>query len=210
MWAGRSTPIGKKMSSRCCGVFFCGAAIAETDAPTIGPPAPEFSALDSHGPTGRLSDFKSKGVVLEWTHAECPFTRKHYTRGNMQGLQALAQKNDMIRLSVISSAVGKQGYVTSPEADELTRTRGASPAAGLLDPSGTVGRLYQATTTPYLFVVDRSGVLQYRGGIDSIAFVEICDIASAQPYAKEVMLALVQRQPVPHPVTRSYGYSVKY
>ena len=78
----------------------------------------------------------------------------------MQGLQALAQKNDMIRLSVISSAVGKQGYVTSPEADELTRTRGTSPAAGLLDPSGTVGRLYQAKATPYLFVVARSGVLQ--------------------------------------------------
>ena len=190
--------------------LLCGAAIAETDPPTIGRPAPEFSALDSHGHARRLSDFKSKVVVLEWTNAECLFTRKHYTSGNMQGLQALAQKNGVIWLSVISSAVGKQGYVTGPDADELTRTRGASPAAVLLDPSGTVGRLYQAKTTPHLFVIDRNGVLQYRGGIDSIASVEISDIASAEPYAKEALLAVVQGQPVPHPVTRSYGCSVVY
>ena len=94
-------------------------------------------------------------------------------------------KNDVIWLSVISSAVGKQGYVTGPDADELTRTRGASPAAVLLDLSGTVSRLYQAKTTPHLFVIDKNGVLQYRGGIDSIASVEISDIASAEPYAKE-------------------------
>ena len=190
--------------------LLCCAAIAETDAPTIGRAAPEFSALDSLGHTRRLSDFRGKVVVLEWTKAECPFTRKHYTSGNMQSLQALAQKNDVIWLSVISSAVGKQGCVTGPGADELTRTRGASPAAVLLDPSGTVGRLYQAKTTPHLFVIDRDGVLQYRGAIDSIASVDVSDIATAEPYAKEALLAVVQGEPVPHPVTRSYGCSVKY
>jgi AhpC/TSA family protein len=128
--------LGLLLSLLCC------AATAEPGAPTIGRAAPEFSALDSHGHTRRLSDFAGRVVVLEWTNAECPFTRKHYTSGNMQSLQALAQKNDVIWLSVISSAAGKQGYVTGPGADELSRTRGASPAAVLLDPSGSVGRLY--------------------------------------------------------------------
>ena len=196
--------LGILMSCLCC------AALADIDAPAIGRPAPEFSATDSHGHTRRLSDFHGKVVVLEWTNAECPFTRKHYTSGNMQGLQALAQKNDVIWLSVISSAAGKQGYVTGPGADELTRTRGASPAAVLLDATGTVGRLYQAKTTPHLFVIDRSGVLQYRGGIDSIASVDVSDIGIAEPYAKEAMLAVVQGQPVPHAVTRAYGCGVKY
>jgi peroxiredoxin len=188
----------------------CCVASAETDAPTIGGPAPEFSALDSQGHTRRLSDFKGKVVVIEWTNAECPFTRKHYTSGNMQNLQAMAQKNDVIWLSVISSAVGKQGYVTGPGADELTRARGASPTAVLLDPTGTVGRLYQAKTTPHLFVIDKDGVLQYRGGIDSIASVDASDISAAEPYLKDAMLAVVHGQPVVHPVTRPYGCSVKY
>jgi hypothetical protein len=190
--------------------FFCCAASAETDAPAIGRAAPEFSAIDSQGHTRQLSDFRGKAVVLEWTNADCPFTRKHYTSGNMQSLQTLAHKNDVIWLTVISSAVGKQGYVTGPGADELSRTRGASPTAVLLDSSGTVGRLYHAKTTPHLFVIDRNGLLQYRGGIDSIASVDVSDIGTAEPYAKEAMLAVVQGQAVPHPVTRPYGCSVKY
>ncbi len=190
--------------------LFCFTAIAEIDAPGIGRAAPEFTAVDSQGHTRRLSDFHGKVVVLEWTNAECPFSRKHYTSGNMQSLQALAHKNDVIWFSVISSAPGKQGYVTGQGADELTRTRGAAPTAVLLDPTGTVGRLYHAKTTPHLFVIDKGGTLQYMGGIDSIDTVDISDIAKAEPYAKEAMLAVVQGQPVPHPVTRPYGCSVKY
>jgi AhpC/TSA family len=198
------TPIALLMGLLCC------AAIAETDAPAIGRAAPEFSAIDSQGHTRQLSEFRGKVVVLEWTNADCPFTRKHYTSGNMQSLQALAHKSDMIWFTVISSAVGKQGYVTGAGADELTRTRGASPTAVLLDSTGTVGRLYHAKTTPHLFVIDRNGVLQYMGGIDSIASVDISDIGTAEPYVKEAMLAVVQGQPVQHPVTRPYGCSVKY
>jgi hypothetical protein len=190
--------------------LLCCAAIAETDAPAIGRGAPEFAAVDSQGHQRRLSDFHGKVVVLEWTNADCPFTRKHYTSGNMQSLQALAQKNDVIWLSVISSAPGKQGYVTGAGADELARTRGASPTAVLLDPTGTVGRLYHAKTTPHVFVIDKNGALQYMGGIDSIDTADISDIGRAEPYMKEAMLAVVQGQPVPHPVTRPYGCSVKY
>jgi peroxiredoxin len=190
--------------------FFCLAASAESDAPRIGRAAPEFTAVDSQGNTQRLSDFRGKVVVLEWTNDGCPFTRKHYSSGNMQSLQALAHKNDVIWFTVISSAVGKQGYVTGAGADELTRTRAASPTAVLLDPTGTVGRLYHAKTTPHLFVIDKNGALQYMGGIDSIASVDVSDIGMAEPYAKEAMLAVVQGQPVPHPMTRPYGCSVKY
>jgi hypothetical protein len=190
--------------------FICGLAVADMDAPAIGRAAPAFTAVDSQGKTRQLSDFHGKVVVLEWTNDGCPFTQKHYKSGNMQSLQALAQQNDVVWFTVISSAVGKQGYVTGPGADELTRTRGASPTAVLLDPTGTVGRLYHAKTTPHMFVIDKNGVLQYMGGIDSIASVDVSDIGTAEPYAKEAMLAVVQGQPVSHPVTRPYGCSVKY
>jgi hypothetical protein len=180
------------------------------DALQIGQPAPEFTVKDSKGSSLSLSQYRGKTVVLEWTNAECPYTHKHYTSGNMQGIQALAQKDGVIWLTVISSAPGKQGYVNGPAADALTRSRGAAPTAVLLDPSGTVGRLYGAKTTPHMYVIDKNGALQYMGGIDSIATADESDIAKAEPYLKEAMLAVVQGNPVAHPVTKPYGCSVKY
>ena len=180
------------------------------DVLQIGQPAPEFTATDSKGSSLSLSQYRGKTVVLEWTNADCPYTRKHYRSGNMQGIQALAQKDGVIWLSVISSAPGKQGYVNGPAADALTQSRGAVPTAVLLDPSGTVGRLYDAKTTPHMFVIDKNGALQYMGGIDSIATADVSDISKAEPYLKEAMLEVVRGQPVAHPVTRPYGCSIKY
>jgi hypothetical protein len=179
-------------------------------APQIGQPAPEFTATDSKGNSLSLSQYHGKTVVLEWTNAECPYTHKHYASGNMQSVQALAQKNGVVWLSVVSSAPGKQGYVNGPAADALTQSRGASPSAVLLDPSGTLGRLYAAKTTPHMFVIDKNGTLQYMGGIDSIATADASDIPRAEPYLREAMLAVVQGTPVAHAVTKPYGCSIKY
>jgi peroxiredoxin len=184
--------------------------IAASDGPQVGRPAPDFTATDSKGSSVSLSQFRGKTVVLEWTNADCPYTRKHYSSGNMQSLQQLAQKSGVVWLSVISSAPGKQGYVNGPGADALTQSRGAAPTAVLLDPSGTVGRLYGAKTTPHMFVIDKNGALQYMGGIDSIATADTSDIAKAEPYLKEAMLAVAQGSPVAHAVTTPYGCSVKY
>ena len=183
---------------------------AAADEPQIGQPAPDFNAPDSEGKLMHLADLRGRVIVLEWTNADCPFTRKHYTSGNMQHLQALAREHGVIWLSVISSAPGKQGYVDGRGADELTKQRHAVPTAVLLDPSGTVGRLYHAKTTPHLFVIDTHGDLRYMGGIDSIASTRVEDIPKAEPYLKEAMLAVVEDKPVAHPVTRPYGCSVKY
>jgi peroxiredoxin len=179
-------------------------------APQIGQPAPDFTSADSKGASVSLSQYRGKTVVLEWTNADCPYTRKHYTSGNMQGVQALAQKNGVVWLTVISSAPGKQGYVNGPAADALTTSRAALPTAVLLDPSGTVGRMYGAKTTPHMFVIDKNGTLQYMGGIDSIATAEVDDIPKAEPYLKEAMLAVAQGAPVAHSVTKPYGCSIKY
>src|SRR3984957_7192496 len=185
-------------------------AIPAVAAPQIGQPAPDFTATDSQGTSHSLSQMRGKIVVLEWTNADCPNTRKHYPSGNMQSVQTLARENGVIWLSVISSAPGKQGYVDGPAADALTQSRGAAPTAVLLDPTGTLGRLYGAKTTPHMFVIDKNGALQYMGGIDSIATADVGDIRNAEPYLKEAMLAVVQGSPVAHPVTRPYGCSVKY
>jgi peroxiredoxin len=184
--------------------------VAAGAALQIGQVAPDFAATDSKGNPITLSGYRGKTVVLEWTNADCPYTHKHYASGNMQAMQALAQKNGVVWLTVISSAPGKQGYVNGPAADALTQSRNAVPAAVLLDPTGTVARLYAAKTTPHMFVIDKDGALQYMGGIDSIATTDEADIARAEPYLKEAMLAVAAGHPAPHPMTKPYGCSIKY
>jgi hypothetical protein len=176
----------------------------------IGQVAPDFTATSSMGDPLHLSEYRGKTVVLEWTNADCPYTHKHYASGNMQAIQALAHKNGIVWLTVISSAPGKQGYVNGPAADALTQSRNAEPTAVLLDPTGTVARLYDAKTTPHMFVIDTNGELKYMGGIDSMATTSEEDIARAEPYLKEAMLAVAAGRPAPHPVTKPYGCSIKY
>ena len=123
-------------------------------APEVGKPAPDFSAVDSNGKTVKLSDFRGKTVVLEWTNDGCPYVKKHYGSGNMQSLQKDAAAKGIVWLTIVSSAPGKQGYVDGAGANGLTASRGAAPAAVLLDPDGAVGHLYDARTTPHMFIVD--------------------------------------------------------
>ena len=92
----------------------------------------------------------------------------------------------------------------------MSRSRHAVPAAVLLDPTGALGRLYRAKTTPHLFVIDARGDLRYMGGIDSIGTADVADIANAEPYLKEALVAVTDGKPVAHPVTRPYGCSIKY
>ena len=198
----------KVLSSTALSLLLAGAAQAATLQ--IGRPAPDFTAADSKGAAVSLKEYLGKTVVLEWTNADCPYTRKHYSSGNMQSVQALAQKNGLVWLTVVSSAPGKQGYVNGPAADALTKSRGAAPTAVLLDPAGALGRLYNAKTTPHMFVIDKTGALQYMGGIDSIATADVGDIAHAEPYLKEAMLAVAQGSSAPHAVTKPYGCSIKY
>ena len=57
---------------------------------------PARARFHRHGQQGQhrtaRADFRGKTVVLEWTNADCPYTRKHYTSGNMQSLQTLARE----------------------------------------------------------------------------------------------------------------------
>jgi peroxiredoxin len=178
--------------------------------PATGKPAPDFIGTDTQGKAYRLSEFKGKRVILEWTNHDCPFVGKHYGAGNMQATQKDARAKGAVWLSVISSAPGTQGHVSPAEADELTKTRGAEPNAVLLDPEGKIGRLYGAVTTPHMFIIDTDGKLVYKGAIDSIRSSDTDDIPRAVNYVKQAMTQLVAGQPVSPAGSRPYGCSVKY
>jgi len=183
---------------------------AATASPAIGQPAPEFRLPDSNGAEHDLTAYRGSYVVLEWTNHECPFVRKHYGSGNMQKLQKESTAQNIVWLSIISSAPGEQGYVTPEEANALTRDRDASPTAVLMDPEGTVGKLYAARTTPHMYIIDPEGRLIYMGGIDDKPSTRLSDVDTAKNYVRVALAQATSGKPVSEAVTRPYGCSVKY
>jgi hypothetical protein len=177
---------------------------------TVGKPAPGFNLPDSTGKTHSLSDHKGKIIVLEWLNHGCPFVKKHYNSGNMQKLQKNYGAKGVIWFSIISSAPGKQGYMTPEEATETVKQKKAAPKAVLLDPEGTVGKLYGAKTTPHMYIIDSEGVLVYNGGIDDIRSTSTDDIAQAKNYVRMALDELLAGKKVTVQTSRPYGCSVKY
>ena len=179
-------------------------------APKLGEPAPAFTLPGADGKAHSLAGYQGKYVVLEWTNHDCPFVKKHYSSGNMQSTQKELTGKGAVWLSVISSAPGKQGHLDAAGAATLTQSRGAAPTAVLLDPSGDVGRKYEAKTTPHMYIVAPDGKLIYMGGIDSIPSSDAEDIARATPYVKVALAEAMGGKPVTHASTKPYGCSVKY
>lgn len=202
-----SMPLLKLAAGFIAGVLMTATAHA---APEVGKPAPDFSAVDSNGKTHKLTGYRGKIVVLEWTNDGCPYVKKHYGSGNMQSLQKYAAAKGIVWLTIVSSAPGKQGYVDGAQANELTKSRGAAPTAVLLDPEGAVAHLYDARTTPHMFIVNKDGTLVYMGGIDDKPTSNPDDIPSAKNYVRVALDEVLAGKPVAEAVTRPYGCSVKY
>ena len=172
--------------------------------------APDFTGVDSNGVFHDLSDFKGKLVVLEWTNHQCPFVQKHYGSSNMQKLQKEATSKGVVWLSIISSAPDTQGYVSGSEANQLTKSRDASPTAVILDPEGNIGRLYNARTTPHMYVIAPDGILRYMGAIDDKPSTNSADVKTANNYVSAAIDSILNNRPVETTVTQPYGCSVKY
>ena len=186
-----------------------GAALAAWAA-RVGERAPEFTATDTNGQVHKLSDYAGKFVVLEWHNRGCPYTAKHYDSGNMERLQHEWTSRGVIWLTVISSAPGKQGYVTASEENEYVKKMNAAPTAVLLDPTGVVGHLYDAKTTPQIIIINPQGVLIYDGAIDDRATTDVGDVKGARNYASQALEEAMAGKAVSIPTTRPYGCSVKY
>jgi peroxiredoxin len=178
--------------------------------PIIDKPAPAFSAKSISGKTVSLSEFRGKTVVLEWTNHQCPFVQKHYNSDNMQTLQRKYTKDGVVWLTLISSAPGKQGYVSADKAKQLTTDRKAAPSDILLDSDGVVGKLYGAKTTPHMYIIDGEGILRYMGGIDSIRSTDQADIKRADNYVKNGLDELMAGKAIAQTVSSPYGCSIKY
>jgi hypothetical protein len=179
-------------------------------AASIDQPAPAFTGQGADGKPVSLAAYRGKTVVLEWTNHQCPFVRKHYDSGNIPRLQQEATGQGVVWLQVISSGPGQEGNVDGATAIRLNQQRHAVPTATVLDPQGTIGKLYGAQTSPHLFIVNAQGQLVYKGGIDSIPSTNVDDIARAENYVRLALADVAAGRKVAQASTRPYGCSVKY
>jgi peroxiredoxin len=183
---------------------------AHTAQAEVGKKAPDFALSDIDGKSVTLSKLQGKFVVLEWFNDGCPFVKKHYNSGNMQGLQKEYGKKGVVWLSICSSAPGKQGNHANDEFKKILKDWKAEPAYLLVDAEGTVGRLYGAKTTPDMFVIGKDGSLVYAGAIDDQPVPDPESIKKARNYVREALDQAMSGKDVATKVTKSYGCSVKY
>ena len=176
----------------------------------VGEPAPNFTATDTNGVEHTLSDFKGKNVVLEWSNHDCPFVKKHYEPGNMQKIQKQATDDGAVWITIVSSAEGKQGALSAEESNELMKEVGAHSTARILDPSGNIGKLYDAKTTPHMFVINKEGNIAYAGAIDSDSSYKSSSIEGATNYVTAALDSLNNGEEIKVTSTNPYGCSVKY
>jgi alkyl hydroperoxide reductase subunit AhpC len=183
----------------------------------VGEKAPDFKAIDTHNTRHKLSDYRGRYVVLEWHNKDCPFVKAQYEKGKMQSLQTKWTKKAVLWFRVISSAPGKQGYVTDIEANGSARAQRAKASGTFLDPKGIIGKAYGAKTTPHIFIINPKGRIIYAGAIDNAPLEASWDAEGkgGEPYINYVERALrdvlVKKKAAPEiPSTTPYGCSVKY
>lgn len=128
--------------------------------PELNRPAPDFELPDIEGRLHRPSHYRGKIVVVNFWSCECP----HVERADRAMLAILAQVREAVVLLPVASNDSE-----TPEALKEAASARRLPIV-LRDAGHVVADLYEAQTTPHVFVMDRDGILRYRGAVDDVTF----------------------------------------
>ena len=126
----------------------------------LNKPAPDFELSDTQGNPHKLSDDRGRIVIVNFWSCECQYSER------VDGLivKWLAKWNeDLVLLSI---AANRSESIQSLE--EAAKTRRIPTV--LIDAEHVVADLYEAITTPQVFVMDKEGILRYRGAADDVTF----------------------------------------
>jgi len=193
------------------------APAALTAKAELGKPAPDFTLTEVGGKTFTLSAFKGKTVVLEWFNPDCPFVKYARGEGELKTMATKLMGEDLIWLSINSSAPGKQGHGAERNRAALEEYKIQNPL--LLDETGSVGKSYGAEKTPHLFIVGKEGNLIYRGAVDNAPIGKVDPERPLLPGGKEGQLVnyvgaalddAAAARALRLPETPVYGCAVKY
>ncbi|MBM4169322.1 MAG: redoxin domain-containing protein [Ignavibacteria bacterium] len=173
----------------------------------IGEPVPAFELKDVSGNVVKLADFKGKFVVLEWTNPNCPFVVRHYEQAGMGALQKECVEKGAVWLTINSTSTSHKDFEKPERLSEIYAKWKAHASALLMDSDGTVGKKYDAKTTPHMYLIGKDGKLLYQGAIDDDP--RGSKEARVQ-YVRESLAEAMKGGKVAQNVTTPYGCSVKY
>lgn len=187
-----------------------GRAAAAAAKAEIDKPAPDFTLKDYEGKAYKLSDLRGKTVVLEWFNPDCPFVKASHGKGSLKDMAKRVTQTGVVWLAINSGAPGKQGH--GAERVNLGKKAFGMEHPVLADESGEVGRLYGATNTPHMYVIDAKGVLVYRGAIDNSPDGEGDSPAGGKlvNHVEAALAEIAAGKAVTVKDTKAYGCSVKY
>lgn len=94
---------------------------------------------------------------------------------------------------------------SEPAAAVAAAARARRLPAVLLDAEQVIADLYQAQTTPHVFVLDRDGRLRYRGAVDDVTFHER---RPSRFFLGEAVESLLEGRDPPLTETRAYGCTI--
>ncbi|MEK6751743.1 MAG: redoxin domain-containing protein [Chloroflexota bacterium] len=123
-------------------------------------PVPDFELPDLHGNLHRLSDYRGRIVIVNFWSCECP----HSERTDKAIMSMFVQWRDDVSMLTIASNRNEtaEAVKNAAEARRLPTV--------LHDANCQVADLFEAQTTPHVFVIDRDGILRYRGSVDDVTF----------------------------------------
>ncbi|MDD2335440.1 MAG: TlpA disulfide reductase family protein [Geobacteraceae bacterium] len=125
----------------------------EAPIPREGSIAPDFSLKDLSGETVQLSDLRGTVVLLNFWATWCPPCREEVP--SLSRLNA-ALTGKGVRMVTVSIDNGGSNTVES-----FFRMTGYRLPT-VLDPGGTVGKMYGITGVPETFILDRQGVIKKK------------------------------------------------
>jgi len=161
----------------------------------INQPAPDFELPDLQGNQYKLADYRGRIVIVNFWSCECP----HSERADGLILDLLAKWDGEVEL--LSIAANRNESAQSVE--EAARARNLPKV--LMDAEHAVADLYEAVTTPHVFVVDKDGILRYRGAVDDVTFRQR---KSKRFFLKEAVESLIDGHLPTLTETPSYGCTI--
>ncbi len=173
---------------------------------TVGEKAPAFKLTDTTGATHSLKDLLAKGdvVVIEWFNPDCPFVVRHHAKDHtMSKLYSDFKDRGVVWVAINSGAPGKQGAGLERNQKAIVEYNMEYPV--LIDESGKVGHMYDAKTTPHMFIIAKDGTLLYDGAIDDAPRGE-----ATVNYVRQALEQALAGETITESKTKPYGCSVKY
>ena len=177
---------------------------------------PKLNFKGLNGKKLSMSQLKGKTVILTWYSMTCPVMKPSLPK--LKQLTSDLSSDNLVVIGINSNAhelkdakpgVDKKGNKTKPY--QKLRTHLEKSKVNFMvctDPGNFIADLFNARTTPHMFVIGPDGVLRYSGALDDDQR-SVKKFDQRKHYVRDAVKAIQSNKPVEVSKTKPYGCSVK-